>query len=291
VKLERITAALVNRVIGIYLEHAFGDPILREAHARYFDETLPIEDVVEQFDREEAHLASYTLRLGCQHYPHMKLALWEAYFENEFVFAVDRHDGFSFVEAVPDYQTWLGLKSKNHRIKREIEDAWYREGIPTLRQLKEERLSQSDLMREFSGQHILVVDNDADSTAIVRMILDNAGYKTVWAEGVASVERLLQDASLFPRCGLALVDVVLNDGTGLSVVKLLRANDATQDIPVVLISALQSADVQASDIDAYLRKPYSAEELLDTVHATLHTRYDGHETLVEERRRRHGNGA
>jgi len=282
-QLRQITPVLFNQAIEIYLEHAYDDRVLRESHAVHFDESLPIHDVLAALDREETRLASYSLRLGCQHYPHMKLALWEAYYHDEYIFAVDRHDGFDFSHTGPDYEGWLGIKSKNFRIKVVIEDAWYAAGIPTMRRIKEERLSQSDVLREFSGHTVLLVDNDADAGAVLQMILSGSGYGCVWAAGIKEARAILADPDRRSRCGMALVDLMLSDGSGVDVVKAIRACPDTQDIPVLLTSAMNGSDVVLADADGYLRKPYSGEDLLQTIANTLRRRYDGHARFLDEK--------
>ncbi len=274
---------MVNQAIRIYLEHAYDDPVLRESHAVNFAPSLSLREVLADFEKEpDTKLESYSLRLGCQHYPHMKLALWEAYFHDEYVFAVDRHDGFDFSQNTEDYDQWLGLRSKNFRVKAEIENAWYNAGIPTMRKVKEERLSQSDVLREFSGHSLLLVDNDEDAGAVLQMILSSEGYGATWAGSVEDVRKILDDPEQSARCGMALVDLLLNDGSGADVLKMIRACPQTQDIPVLLTSAMNSSDVIIADADGYLRKPYSAENLLKVIADTLRRRYDGHEKLVED---------
>jgi CheY-like chemotaxis protein len=269
----------VNKAIEIYLEHAYEDEVLRAAHGVRFDEAMPIGEVLDNFEREESKLPAFSYRLGSQHYPHMKLAIWEAYYEGEFIFAVDRHDGFDFDKTGPDYDSWLGIKSHNHQAKVAIEDAWYQEKIPTLRRLKEERMSQSDIMRAFSGHTVMLVDNDGDAGAIMEMILSNAGYGCRWMGSVAQSLELIKTGDI--RCGLAVIDLMLSDGSGLDVVKALRASAATQDIPILLTSAMNGSDVMMADIDGYLRKPFSAKALLDTVAQTIKRCYDGHDRLLE----------
>ena len=281
-RLEDITPSLVNTAIDIYLAHAYEDAVLRESHRVTFDESASMGAVLEHFEREEAKLASYSLRLGCEHYPHMKLAMWEAYFHNEYVFAVDRHDGFDFHHVGEDYEAWLGVKSRNFQVKTAIETAWYEAGVPTLRKVKEDRLSQSDVLREFSGHSLLLVDNDADAVAVLEMILSHAGYRCVCADSMVEVQAILEDDEQAARCGMALIDLMLSDGSGMDVVKMIRACPATQDIPILVTSAMNRSDVLLRTADGYLRKPFSADHLVEVVGQTLRRRYDGHEKLVDE---------
>ncbi|MBN2713378.1 MAG: response regulator [Planctomycetes bacterium] len=282
--LKDMTPQLVNRAIEIYMEHAYDDDALREAHMVRFDPESCNGSILCRFEREDAKLKAYHLRLGCQHYPHMKLALWEAYYRDEYVFAVDRHDGFDFNKTGPDYEAWLGIKSRNFVIKDKIEKAWYEEGIPTLRSLKEERMSRSDILRAFSGHRVLVVDNDADAGAIIQMILMSEGYGCRWAGSLKETLELLDDPDFLSSCGMALVDVMLTDGSGMEVIKHLRARPETQQIPIALTSAMSGRDIDMTNADGYLQKPYSAEDLRDLVQLLVRKKYDGHDSLLEDLR-------
>jgi len=278
-KLEQITASLVNAAIRIYLRHAYDDAGLRDAHAVQFADGLAISDILSQFSREPSTLQSYSLRLGCQWYPHMKLNLSEAYYPGEFVFVVDRHDGFDFSMSGPGYDEWLGTRSRNHHVKLAIEDDWYGAKVPTMRSLRETKLSESDIVRAFSGDRVLIVDNDSDTGAILEMILGEAGIAAVWVSGVADAAQILQDEN--QHFGLALVDMLLTDGTGLDVIDLIRNKAATQEVPIILVSAMQQSEVKKNDADGYLHKPYSAQQLLKAVKTMLKRRYDGGELLTK----------
>lgn len=272
-KLEQITAALVNAAIETYLRLAYDEAGLREAHQVRFAPQTPVGELLSQFSRESVTPASYCLRLGCQWYPHMKMCLSESYFPDEYVFVVDRHDGFDFSMSGPGYEQWMGMRSRNHRVKLAIEEAWYAQGVPTLRSLREDRLSRSDIVREFRGDKVLIVDNDTDTAAIVEMILAEAGYASQWVSSVADVAQILEAGE--GPFGLALVDVLLADGTGLDVARLLRGRAATQELPILLLSGLPEGEVDQSEVDGYLRKPYSSEQLLRLVESTLRRRRSG----------------
>lgn len=269
-----MTASLANLAIEIYLRQAYDDAVLRKKHALEFDPSLPFEAILSRFDREDATLRRYALRLGSQRYPHMKLVLTEAYYPDEYVFLVDRHDDFSFTRKGPDFDAWLALKSRNYRLKREIEDAWYAMGIPTMRQLRETKFTQSDVLRVFSGHTILLVDNDPDGGAIMQLILTNAGFGCQWAKSMSEAILYITDPTNAKLCGLALVDLLLTDGTGLQIVKAIRAQPETQDIPILLTSALSESELLLQDVDGYLRKPFSADELVARVKDLVRMRFD-----------------
>lgn len=283
--ITEITPALINEAVTLYLRHAYDSSESAAGKAVKFAEDDTAKDIVSRFrdesDPRPEATRSYVLQLGSEEYPHMKLALWEAYFHDEFVFAIDCHDGFRFDENCPDYQEWLKVKDRNRLRKQQIELSWYDAGLPTLRRLKETSLSTTDCLREFKGQEVLLVDDDQDSAAIMQMLLRRSGIDCRWLAGVREARNYIGGSEC--RCGLAMIDVVLRDGTGVDVLKILRGEPRTQDIPVVFVSALNGSDVHAVGVNHYLRRPFSARELIDTVTRILREEYDGHQVFLERK--------
>lgn len=289
-KLEKLTSELLNEAIEIYLMYAYDNEELRKKHMKSFPSGLSNEELLAQLEQEagqeseNAH-KSYVLRLGSEDYPHMKLAIHEAYYRGEFIFVVDCHDGFRFDSSAPDYKEWLKLKNQNRQRKLVIEKEWYTADLPTLRRLKESALSRTDCIREFRGQEILVVEDDPDGAAILNLILTSNGFKCHNERSVRDTASYVTSSDC--KCGMAIIDVVLCDGSGIDVIKSIRAEPQTQDIPVILVSAMNGEDIESDGIivENYVRKPFSAKELVDTVERILQTQYDGHKVFLAEKKR------
>lgn len=279
-KFETLSASLVNTAVDTYLRLAYDDADARSLHAVSFDDSLPIRDVLDQFDRPESPLRAYALRLGSGHYPHMKLLLRECYYENNFAFSVDRHDEFAF-EVGDHLDAWRALQQRNYALKRKIEDAWYRQGIPTPRTLREKLLTDSDMIRAREGRPILIVDNDEDGGPIQEMLLQRAGYDCHWLRSVADVERFLKTADAADLLAV-VVDMLLNDGTGQDVIRLIRSTPATENVPVLLTSAIPEKQVDRSTADRYLQKPHTADKLTSTITELLRAYDEGKEGLIRK---------
>ncbi len=119
-----------------------------------------------------------------------------------------------------------------------------------------------------AGSRILVVDDNADMRSyLVRLLESRFEVRAVagGAEALASIEELRPD--------LILSDVMMPDMSGLELLRRVREDPDTTDLPIVLLSARAGpeAAVEGLDLgaDDYLAKPFSAEDLFARVNSRL----------------------
>lgn len=116
---------------------------------------------------------------------------------------------------------------------------------------------------------VLVADDDEDILQLVSFRLERAGYNVVTA---ADGQQALA-AAREHQPDLAVLDVMMPGLNGYEVTRQLRADSATAQIPVILLTArVQEADVSRgfeAGADDYLRKPFSPQELRSRVQAIL----------------------
>ena len=120
-----------------------------------------------------------------------------------------------------------------------------------------------------SAMTVLVVDDEQDILDLVRFRLEHDGYRVITASdgqtGLALAKK--------ERPDLCILDVMMPKLTGLEVLAHLRADPATSDTRVILLTSRG----QDSDIDRgfelgaqdYVTKPFSPKELRRRVHAQL----------------------
>jgi len=84
------------------------------------------------------------------------------------------------------------------------------------------------------GAHILIVDDDPDTQTIVSVLIHMIGWETKSASNGASA--LDQVAAECPA--LIMLDLMMPGMSGFEVLKHLKANPQTRNIPVIVISAL-----------------------------------------------------
>lgn len=117
--------------------------------------------------------------------------------------------------------------------------------------------------------HILVVEDDAEISALVARYLDQNGLRVTAAASGRDMDRVLADA----RVDLIILDIMLPGEDGLSICRRIRANSA---VPIIMLTA------RAEDIDRivglelgaddYIAKPFNPRELLARVRAVLRRR-------------------
>jgi two-component system phosphate regulon response regulator PhoB len=114
----------------------------------------------------------------------------------------------------------------------------------------------------------LIVEDQADIRKLIRMTLEFEDHDihevTNGSDALDSAQRLRPD--------LVLLDVMMPGAfDGLEACRRLRADPALERTRIILLSARgQSRDIEAgmaAGADAYLLKPFSPSQLLDTIQA------------------------
>jgi two-component system, cell cycle response regulator DivK len=108
---------------------------------------------------------------------------------------------------------------------------------------------------------IMVVEDFEDNRFMMRRLLEMSGYRVVEAEnGEEAVERAQSE-----RPDLILMDISLPLLDGLSATRRIRSHTELSLVPVVAVSAHDTADFHAEALAAgcneYLTKPIDFDEL------------------------------
>jgi DNA-binding response OmpR family regulator len=116
---------------------------------------------------------------------------------------------------------------------------------------------------------ILVVDDEEDVVEVLKLVLGKNGYEVLTAtsgmDGLARAQSALPD--------LILLDIMMHRIDGWEVLKLLKLDERTGAIPVVILSArVEPKDkirgLQEGAID-YVTKPFAVREILAKIAAVL----------------------
>jgi two-component system phosphate regulon response regulator PhoB len=128
-------------------------------------------------------------------------------------------------------------------------------------------------------QTVLVVDDERDIVELIRYNLSQEGYRVVTAtDGQQAVELARRD-----RPDLVVLDLMLPLMPGTEVARILRQDEKTRDIPILMLTARGSETDRIVGFelgaDDYVVKPFSPRELVLRVQAIL--RRDGAESADE----------
>jgi len=110
---------------------------------------------------------------------------------------------------------------------------------------------------------------------LIRLILGRKGYEVIGAHGGMVAMQIIQEQ----MPDVILLDLMMPDMDGWEVYQKLKADDGVKNIPVIVVTAkAQSIDkvlgLHIAKVDDYISKPFSPQELLDSIDQILHRAAD-----------------
>lgn len=130
-------------------------------------------------------------------------------------------------------------------------------------------------MDQQDSRKIIYIEDDPEMIDLVNMILNRRGFVVKGAHGGRQgVDLVLQE-----RPDLVLLDLMMPDLDGWDVYHQLKADEATKQIPVIVITAKAQAidrvlGLHIAKVDDYISKPFRPQELLESIDRVLRTRED-----------------
>jgi len=119
---------------------------------------------------------------------------------------------------------------------------------------------------------VLIVDDERDLRTLVDFNLRQAGWRT--AQAATGAEALARARALEPT--VVVLDLNLPDVSGIEVCRLLRADDKTRELPILMLTARGAEEDRVAGFevgaDDYLPKPFSLRELVLRVEAVSRRR-------------------
>jgi two-component system, NtrC family, nitrogen regulation response regulator NtrX len=120
---------------------------------------------------------------------------------------------------------------------------------------------------------ILVVDDEKNIRRTLGMVLEGEGYRVVEAESAEQALEIVAHAT--SPIDMAILDLKLPGLSGIQLLEKLRAEEATRELPVIVISghatvqdAVDAIKLGASD---FFEKPLSRERVLVSVNNSIRT--------------------
>lgn len=138
------------------------------------------------------------------------------------------------------------------------------------------QVQQANMMDMIPPTKVMVVDDALTVRRVLKKMLDKEGYVTFLAKD--GQEALLQIPIYWPD--IILLDVEMPRMDGFRLLKKIRANAVTRDIPVIMLTSRTATKhqrlAQELGADAYMGKPYQKEALLALMSQLLASRQSTH---------------
>jgi len=126
---------------------------------------------------------------------------------------------------------------------------------------------------------VLIVEDNPANMTLATFLLESAGHSVLKATDAETGVAL----AVAEQPDLILMDIQLPGMDGLRATALLKADDATKDIPVIALTALamkgDEERIRAAGCDGYIAKPLSYKDFLATVSSELGKRVTVHTTI------------
>ncbi len=118
-------------------------------------------------------------------------------------------------------------------------------------------------------KRILVVEDEAPIREMLCFVLEQKGYHAVEAEDYdTALEKICE-----PYPELILLDWMLPGGSGINLIKHLKRDELTRQIPVVMLTARGEEEDKVRGLevgaDDYITKPFSPKELMARLKAVM----------------------
>jgi diguanylate cyclase (GGDEF)-like protein len=119
------------------------------------------------------------------------------------------------------------------------------------------------------GRKILVVDDDEHTRTLLRDLCEASGFKvTLTHDGVEAMKQIAEAAP-----DLVLLDLMMPRMDGFAVLKTVRDNTATAELPVIILTAIGDIDgkIRGMELgaDDYVTKPFKLIELQTRINSAL----------------------
>ena len=112
---------------------------------------------------------------------------------------------------------------------------------------------------------ILVVDDEPHIVRLVSFSLERAGHEILEANDAPSGIAIIREQ----KPDLVLMDVMMPGMTGFEALEILKADQATADVPVVMLSAKSQEYEQQEGLERgalrYICKPFTPSALVEAV--------------------------
>jgi CheY-like chemotaxis protein len=116
------------------------------------------------------------------------------------------------------------------------------------------------------NEKILLVDDEPDLVTTVQFFLESNEYQVVTA---ANGEEAIQK-TVAEKPDLILMDIMMPKMDGLTACRILKSNENTKNIPIIMVTAKGNredvAQAARAKANSYIMKPFNLITLVDKIH-------------------------
>lgn len=129
------------------------------------------------------------------------------------------------------------------------------------------------------AKRLVYIEDEIEMIDLVRLILGRKGFEVIGANGGKEGLEIVRQE----KPDLVLLDLMMPDLDGWEVFQQMKAEEATRDIPVIVVTAkAQTIDrvlgLHIAKVDDYISKPFSPQELISSVEKILDKKRTSPET-------------
>lgn len=106
---------------------------------------------------------------------------------------------------------------------------------------------------------VLLVEDDPALRRYLEIVLQRAGYAVVSAADGLEAMKLLLTSTV----DIVVTDAIMPNLNGSELCRFVRSSQQLSHLPIVLLSALDPKNAEPDQVNAFLTKPVSPEELLE----------------------------
>jgi DNA-binding response OmpR family regulator/two-component sensor histidine kinase len=125
--------------------------------------------------------------------------------------------------------------------------------------------------------NVLVVEDDEKASRLLKYYLEPEGYNVFIASNGNDAIQMAKE--IHPK--VITLDILLPDKDGWEILKELKTNPETENIPVIIVSMLDNKDLGYSlDADDYFVKPVDKNKLLQKIKELSSIKYESNGTIL-----------
>ena len=122
-------------------------------------------------------------------------------------------------------------------------------------------------------KQVVCVEDDPEMIELIRLILNRRSVQVHGASGGEEGLKLIREK----HPDLVLLDLMMPDMDGWEVYQQMKSDESIRDIPVIVVTAkAQNIDkvlgLHIAKVDDYIAKPFSPEDLQNSVEKVLKTK-------------------